>query len=62
MPVTALLTATLAVGLEQLLQWSYGPMGVVGLTLLTVGVRSGNHTCSSVGALVLALLLTGPAA
>jgi hypothetical protein len=61
MPVQTLLTTVFTLSLEQFLHWRYGPAGLVGLLLLTVGVRTGNPTCSSLGAVVLALLITGPA-
>ncbi|MFF3613789.1 hypothetical protein [Streptomyces sp. NPDC002580] len=61
MPVIALLSAVFVVGFEQLVHWQYGPTGVVGLLLLTVGIKTRNATCSSIGAVVLALLVTGPA-
>ena len=61
MPVLALLTAVLVIGFEQLVEWRYGPTGIVGLLLLTIGIKAKNPTVSSVGAVVLALLVTGPA-
>ncbi|MEW2525674.1 hypothetical protein [Streptomyces sp. NPDC047071] len=61
MPAIALLAAVFAVVAEQLVQWKYGTLGIIGLLLLTVGVKARNTTCSSLGALVLALLVTGPA-
>ncbi|MEV7190680.1 hypothetical protein AB0N81_02575 [Streptomyces sp. NPDC093510] len=61
MPAIALLAAVIAVTVEQLVQWKYGPMGIIGLLLLTVGVKARNPTCSSIGAVVLALMVTGPA-
>ncbi|GGX88149.1 hypothetical protein [Streptomyces anandii] len=61
MPVFAILSAVFVVGFEQLVQWKYGAMGFVGLLLLTVGLKSRNPTISSVGAVVLAMLLAGPA-
>jgi hypothetical protein len=60
-PVLALLTAVLVIGFEQLVEWRYGPTGIVGLLLLTIGIKAKNPTVSSVGAVVLALLVTGPA-
>jgi hypothetical protein len=36
-------------------------MGMIGLLLLTVGVKAKSPTCSSVGAVVLALTVTQPA-
>ncbi|MFH9860088.1 hypothetical protein [Streptomyces sp. NPDC017202] len=47
--------------LEQAVQWKYGTAGTVGLLLLTVGIRSGRPVLSSTGAVILALLVTGPA-
>ncbi|MEV0316853.1 hypothetical protein ACIBKX_32540 [Streptomyces sp. NPDC050658] len=61
MTVLALLAAVFAVTFEQFVQWRYGPMGIVGLLLLTVGVKAKSPTCSSIGAVVLALMMTGPA-
>jgi len=61
MPVIALLSAVFVVGFEQIVQWKYGPVGVVGLLLLSIGIKAKNPTCSSIGAVMLALLLAGPA-
>jgi hypothetical protein len=61
MPVLALLSAVLVVGLEQLVQWKYGAAGIAGLLLLTVGVKAKSPAVSSAGAVLLALLMTGPA-
>ncbi|MFJ1974248.1 hypothetical protein ACIO93_37125 [Streptomyces sp. NPDC087903] len=61
MPVLALLSAVLVVGIEQTVQVKYGITGIVGLLLLTVGIKSNSPAVSSVGAVVLALLLAGPA-
>ncbi|MWA12029.1 hypothetical protein [Streptomyces sp. BA2] len=61
MAVLALLAAAFAVTFEQFVQWQYGPMGIVGLLLLTVGIKAKSPTCSSIGAVVLALMMTGPA-
>ncbi|MFH8794777.1 MULTISPECIES: hypothetical protein [Streptomyces] len=61
MPAIALLAAVFAVTVEQIVQWKYGTLGIVGLLLLTVGVKAKNPTCSSIGAAVLALMVTGPA-
>ncbi|RII13867.1 hypothetical protein DSC45_23205 [Streptomyces sp. YIM 130001] len=60
MPVIAFLAAVLVIGFEQLVQWRYGPMGVVGLLLLTIGVKARSATCSSMGAVVLTLLVARP--
>ncbi|MET7385643.1 hypothetical protein [Streptomyces sp. NPDC005385] len=61
MPVIALLAAVFVVGFEQLVQWQYGPSGIVGLLLLTIGIKAKSPTCSSIGAVVLALMVSGPA-
>ncbi|MFF4794162.1 MULTISPECIES: hypothetical protein [unclassified Streptomyces] len=61
MPALALVSAIFVVGFEELVQWKYGAMGVIGLLLLTVGIKARNPTLSSVGAVVLAVLLAGPA-
>ncbi|MFF9128127.1 hypothetical protein ACF09J_33540 [Streptomyces sp. NPDC014889] len=61
MPALALVSAIFVVGFEELVQWKYGAMGIVGLLLLTVGLKAKNPTLSSVGAVVLAMLLAGPA-
>ncbi|MFF4354218.1 hypothetical protein [Streptomyces sp. NPDC001530] len=61
MPAIALLSAVFVVGFEQLVQWHYGPMGIVGLLLLTIGIKAKSPMCSSIGAVVLALMVAGPA-
>ncbi|MEU0787544.1 hypothetical protein ABZ341_39140 [Streptomyces sp. NPDC006173] len=61
MPVIALLAAVFVVGFEQLVQWQYGPSGIVGLLLLAIGIKAKSPTCSSIGAVVLALMVSGPA-
>ncbi|MFE0807189.1 hypothetical protein ACFW4M_06415 [Streptomyces sp. NPDC058794] len=61
MPVLAFVSAILVVTLEQVVQWKYGATGIVGLLLLTVGVKAKSPSVSSAGAVVLALLVAGPA-
>ncbi|MGW5735356.1 MULTISPECIES: hypothetical protein [Streptomyces] len=61
MAVLALLAATCAITVEQFVQWQYGTTGIVGLLLLTIGIKAKSPTCSSIGAVVLALMMTGPA-
>ncbi|MFG2553132.1 hypothetical protein [Streptomyces sp. NPDC048581] len=61
MPVLALLSAVFVVGVEQTLQWKYGATGIIGLLLLTIGIKARNPTISSIGAVVLAVLVSGPA-
>lgn len=57
-PVVALALTVFLIGLEQMVQWRYGAMGLVGLSLLGIGVKSKNTTCTCIGVLVLAMLLT----
>lgn len=61
MPAIALLSAVFVVGFEQLVQWQYGPMGIVGLLLFSIGIKAKSPTCSSIGAVMLALMVAGPA-
>ncbi|MFE2097103.1 MULTISPECIES: hypothetical protein [unclassified Streptomyces] len=61
MPVLALLCAAFVVGFEQLVQWKYGAAGIVGLLLLSVGIKAKSPAVSSAGAVLLAVLLAGPA-
>ncbi|MEV5148816.1 hypothetical protein AB0L14_31620 [Streptomyces sp. NPDC052727] len=61
MPVLALLSALFVVGFEQLVQWRFGAAGIVGLLLLTVGVKAKSPAVSSAGVVLLAVLLAGPA-
>ncbi|MFE6285573.1 hypothetical protein [Streptomyces sp. NPDC057877] len=51
------LVTVLGVGAEQLMEWRFGPMGIVALLLLAVGLRSNNSTCACLGAVTLLLLL-----
>ncbi|MET7363613.1 hypothetical protein ABZS76_34935 [Streptomyces sp. NPDC005562] len=57
MPLIALAIAALAIGFEQLVQWKYGPLGIVAFILLTVGIKAQNVKLSGVGAGLLVLLL-----
>jgi hypothetical protein len=60
MPALALLSAVFVIAFEQIVQWKFGVTGVVGLLLLTVGLKANSPAISSVGAVLLALLLSGP--
>jgi hypothetical protein len=60
-PVLALIAAVFVVGIEQTVQWKYGSAGIAGLLLLTIGIKAKSPAVSSVGAVVLALLVTRPA-
>ncbi len=61
MPILAFVSALLVVTFEQVVQWKYGAAGIVGLLLLTVGIKANSPSVSSAGAVVLALLVAGPA-
>ena len=61
MPALAFFSALFIVGFEQLVQWKYGAAGIVGMLLLTVGIKAKSPAVSSAGAVLLALLLAGPA-
>lgn len=61
MPVLVLLGAAFVVGVEQTIQWKYGAAGTVGLLLLGVGIKAKSPAISSAGAVILALLASGPA-
>ncbi|MFE9773868.1 hypothetical protein ACFYOV_19785 [Streptomyces sp. NPDC005931] len=61
MPVLALVSAVLVITLEQLVQWKYGIAGILGLLMLTVGIKAGRPGVSSAGAVLLALLVAKPA-
>lgn len=60
MPALALLTAVFVVGFEQIVQVKFGATGVVGLLLLTIGIKAKSPAISSIGAVMLALLVSGP--
>ncbi|NNN34523.1 hypothetical protein HLK59_30015 [Streptomyces sp. S3(2020)] len=61
MPAFYLLSAILITGLEQTLQWKYGATGIIGLLILTIGFKAKSSALISIGAVVLALLVAGPA-
>ncbi|MFF8777150.1 hypothetical protein ACF07W_07755 [Streptomyces sp. NPDC015140] len=47
MPLLALLVAATVVGFEQLLQYQFGPLGVIGFLLLTIGLKARSVTVDS---------------
>ncbi|MEU5686728.1 hypothetical protein [Streptomyces venezuelae] len=57
MPLIAIAVAALAIAFEQLIQWKYGPLGIVAFVLLTIGIKAKNVKLSGVGAGLLVLLL-----
>lgn len=52
-----LLTTVIGLGIEQLLNWHYGSMGVFALVLLSIGIRTRDKTCLSVSAVIFLLLM-----
>jgi hypothetical protein len=60
-PALTLISAVFVVGFEQVVQWKFGATGIVGLLLLTVGLKAKNPAVCSAGAVLLAVLLAGPA-
>ncbi|MET9255833.1 hypothetical protein ACGFZL_13370 [Streptomyces sp. NPDC048182] len=59
MPVLVLFSTVFVIGFEQLVQWRYGVTGLVGLLLLTIGIKAKSPAVSSAGAVLLALLVAG---
>ncbi|MER5597777.1 hypothetical protein [Streptomyces sp. NPDC002265] len=57
MPLVAVAVAALAIGFEQIVQWRYGPMGLIAFVALTVGLKARNTAISGVGAVILVMLL-----
>ena len=57
MPLFAIVVAALAIGFEQLIQWKYGPMGIIAFIALSVGLKARNTVISGIGAVVLVMLL-----
>ncbi|MFF3491477.1 hypothetical protein ACFYWS_09010 [Streptomyces sp. NPDC002795] len=57
MPLFAIVVAALAIGFEQLIQWKYGPMGIIAFIALSVGLKAKNTVLSGIGAVILVMLL-----
>ncbi|MFC9846039.1 hypothetical protein ACFWFF_23635 [Streptomyces sp. NPDC060223] len=57
MPLVALVVAALAIGFEQLIQWKYGPMGIIAFVALTIGIKAKNTMLSGIGAVLIVMLL-----
>ncbi|WP_328538036.1 hypothetical protein [Streptomyces sp. NBC_00344] len=55
MPTAALLLAALGFVIEQTVQSAFGIAGLIGLAMLTVGVKSANVPCSCLGAFMLVI-------
>ncbi|CAL9484847.1 hypothetical protein [Streptomyces pilosus] len=61
MQLLALFSAVLVISVQQLVEWKFGMAGLVGLLLLTIGIRANRPGISSAGAVLLALLVSRPA-
>ncbi|MEJ8669980.1 MULTISPECIES: hypothetical protein [unclassified Streptomyces] len=57
MPLIYLAVAALVIGFEQLIQWKYGPMGIIAFLALTVGIKAKNTMIGGIGAVILVMLL-----
>ncbi|MEW2134764.1 hypothetical protein [Streptomyces sp. NPDC005435] len=57
MIVSQLVSATLAMGLENLLQARYGGAGLLCVLLLGVGIKAHHAKCAGLGAVLLVLLM-----
>lgn len=53
-----LMAAVLTMGFDHVIQNRYGGVGVLALLLIGTGVKANNSTCSSIGAVLLVLLMT----
>ncbi|WP_128432257.1 hypothetical protein [Streptomyces cyaneus] len=57
MPLLYLAVAALAIGFEQLVQWKYGPMGIIAFLALSIGIKAKNTMIGGIGAAILVMLL-----
>jgi hypothetical protein len=57
MPLIYLAAAALVIGFEQLIQWKYGPMGIIAFLALTIGIKARNTMIGGIGAVILVMLL-----
>ncbi|RVU17020.1 hypothetical protein EOT10_35295 [Streptomyces antnestii] len=58
MPFIAIAVAALAIGFEQLIQWKYGPLGIIAFVALSIGLKARNNVISGIGAVILVMLLS----
>ncbi|GHJ34423.1 hypothetical protein [Streptomyces sp. TS71-3] len=56
MPFFTITLTALSVGFEQLIQWRYGPMGIIAL-LLSIGIRARNTMLVWVAVVIVLMLL-----
>ncbi|WP_255954455.1 hypothetical protein [Streptomyces odontomachi] len=57
--VITIAVAALAIGFEQLVQWKYGPMGIIAFLLLSLGVKTRSSALTCIGSVIIVMLLTG---
>ncbi|MEU6092953.1 hypothetical protein ABZ865_40620 [Streptomyces sp. NPDC047085] len=57
MIVNQLVSAAIGMGFEHMVQARYGAVGVLSLLLLGAGIKAQNAACSTIGALLLVLLV-----
>ncbi|MEV0316856.1 hypothetical protein ACIBKX_32525 [Streptomyces sp. NPDC050658] len=57
MAIFQLLSAVVVLGLEQFVQWRYGAMGLLGLLLVVLGMRTRNGASLYVGTVIFVLLM-----
>ncbi|MFJ5264192.1 hypothetical protein ACIQAC_27385 [Streptomyces sp. NPDC088387] len=57
MPLVAIVLAALIIGFEQLIEWKYGPMGIIAFVALTVGIKARSTMLGGIGAIILVMLL-----
>lgn len=57
MPLVYLAVAALVIGFEQLIQWKYGPMGIIAFLALSIGLKARNTLLGGIGAVILVMLL-----
>ncbi|MFC5217935.1 hypothetical protein [Streptomyces coerulescens] len=57
MPLVYLAVAALVIGFEQLIQWKYGPMGIIAFLALSIGIKARNTMIGGIGAVILVMLL-----
>ncbi|MEV6106811.1 hypothetical protein AB0M28_19145 [Streptomyces sp. NPDC051940] len=61
MPKFAIAMAALVIAFDRLVETKYGTIGVAGLTLMIIGIKSKNATCSIAGGAMLAAVIAQPA-
>ncbi|MFE0510081.1 hypothetical protein [Streptomyces sp. NPDC058964] len=58
MIATRLMCAAFAMGFDHMIETRYGGVGILALVLVGAGIKAQNATCSSIGAVLLVLLMT----